>query len=348
MRVLHVTRDLPPRVNGGISVAVGAVVGAQLAAGLEVLVLSFDAWRPRGGPRAAPLPETAGVARARAPEDLPAALARARAFLPDVVHVHDAALAAMVCELTAPRVLTLHVDHEAQRRLRNADAPSRGELAQRAAMEAAAAVIVPSAATGRDGAHVVPFGVELPAERAHGDDLLYVGRFADVKGTAELFEAARRIDAPIVVAGGLPDSPRAERRWRARAPANVRFDGWLDRDALAARYRRAAVLIAPSWTETFGLAVAEAMSFGVPVVAAAAGALVERVEHERSGLLVSPRDPIALAAAVERLRADPALRAQLTRAARCRRQRWSWAAHEAATRAVYHAALARRAPRPPR
>lgn len=128
----------------------------------------------------------------------------------------------------------------------------------------------------------------------------------------------------IVLAGGLPDNARAERRWRRRAPGEIRFAGWLGRGALRERYRRAAVLLAPSWHETFGLAVAEAMSFGVPVIAADAGALPERVTHEESGLLVPPRDAAALADAMERLLDDAPLRARLATGARRAAEEWTW------------------------
>lgn len=334
MRVLHVTRDLAPRVNGGISRAVGGLVEAQRAAGLEVLVVSFDGWRPRGPSRAAPMPVAPGVARVRGPDELPDAQAAAEAFGPDVVHVHHAMLFDAL-SIPAPRVLTLHVDQHQQRILRALSEPTQSELRQRAALEQADAVIVPSRALARPGAEVIGFGVDRPAAIADGDELLFVGRLADVKGVGELFEAAARIDAPFVVAGGLPDNAKAERRWRARAPANVTFVGWLDADALARRYLRAGVLLAPSWHETFGLAVAEAMSFGVPVIASAAGALPERVIHEESGLLVPPRDVDALVRAIERVRHDEALRRRLAAGARRAAAAWTWSACEARTRAVY-------------
>ena len=62
--------------------------------------------------------------------------------------------------------------------------------------------------------------------------------------------------------------------------------------------------------------IREAMALGRPVVASAAGGNPELVEDGKSGLLVAPRDPAALAAAVERLLGDPALASRLGRAAR--------------------------------
>jgi len=65
--------------------------------------------------------------------------------------------------------------------------------------------------------------------------------------------------------------------------------------------------------EGFGLALAEAMACGTPVVAARSGALSEIVEDGKSGLLVPPRDAVALADAIEKLAKDENLRCQMAR-----------------------------------
>ncbi len=342
MKVLHVTRDFPPRVNGGISNAVGGIVRASRDAGVQVAVLSFDAWRPRARASAAPLDPAQDVFRLRGPADLDAAQRFAAAFSPDVVHRHSGLVADAV-EVDAPAVFSVHVAHGVQRRLRGLRAPNQSELAQRRAIERSAAVLVPSTSTENevrmDHPHIVlhsiPLGVDLPARRASGAELLYVGRLADMKGTEELFDAIGEIDAPLVVAGGLPDNARAERRWRERAPDNVVFTGWLDAQSLAARYARARMLIAPSWHETFGLAVAEAMSHGVPPIVSDAGALTERVEHEQSGLVVGARDPAALVVAIQRLRTDDDLHETLATGAREAARAWTWSACADALIEVY-------------
>lgn len=77
--------------------------------------------------------------------------------------------------------------------------------------------------------------------------------------------------------------------------------------ALADLYRAADVFVHAAAEETFGNVVAEAMACGAPVVTASLGGALELVEHERTGLVVPPRDPLGLADALCRLLANPQL-----------------------------------------
>ncbi|MEE8170939.1 MAG: glycosyltransferase family 4 protein [Phycisphaerae bacterium] len=70
----------------------------------------------------------------------------------------------------------------------------------------------------------------------------------------------------------------------------------------------------PDFGEGFGLVLAEAMSQGVPVIAADCGAAAELVDHDRTGLLVRPRSAAALAAGITRLAANSTLRRKLSEA----------------------------------
>jgi len=74
--------------------------------------------------------------------------------------------------------------------------------------------------------------------------------------------------------------------------------------------------VQPSQSESFGLAAAEAMASGVPVVASAVGGLTEIIEDGRSGLLVPAGDSRALARTIEYLATHPAVRLSLAAAAR--------------------------------
>jgi glycosyltransferase involved in cell wall biosynthesis len=165
------------------------------------------------------------------------------------------------------------------------------------------AIVVPSAFAARRLAalraplarppHVVapPIrGLAGSSSAGAGEHALIASRLAVEKGIDVALEACRRVRLPVVVAG---DGPLAQ-RLRAAHP-EARFVGRVDGAELASLRARAALALVPSRSaETFGLAAAEAMAAGVPVVASRIGALAELVEEDG---LVAPGDATALAAA---------------------------------------------------
>jgi glycosyltransferase involved in cell wall biosynthesis len=103
----------------------------------------------------------------------------------------------------------------------------------------------------------------------------------------------------------------------------------------------------PSSYEGFGMVLVEAMSQRLPVVATPVGAAATFVRDDDTGLLVPPRDSVALATALGRILDDPSLRARLAEAAFRRVRELTWTRTAAQTLAVYqhardarHAALA--------
>jgi len=99
---------------------------------------------------------------------------------------------------------------------------------------------------------------------------------------------------------------------KARPGAMVLFTGL--RDDVPAVTAALDVAVLPSYREAQGLALLEAMALRRPVVASRVGGVPEMIENERTGLLVPPRDPAALAAAIVRLLTDHPLADMLARA----------------------------------
>ena len=93
---------------------------------------------------------------------------------------------------------------------------------------------------------------------------------------------------------------------------------------LAALYRRAAVFTMPLHFEPFGIAYAEAMHFGLPCVGGAHNAIPEIVTHNVTGLLVEPGNATALAQALLRLLADPALAGRMGEEGRRKAEQFRW------------------------
>jgi len=113
-----------------------------------------------------------------------------------------------------------------------------------------------------------------------------------------------------------------ELRTRLRADGledRVRLAGEVDESTLAACYDGADAFVLPTFYEGYGMAVAEALAHGLPVVGSATGAIPELLA-QGAGLLVPPGDPEALAAALLQV-LDPAARAQLAEGARYARNR---------------------------
>lgn len=179
-----------------------------------------------------------------------------------------------------------------------------------------------------------PLGAE-GAEAGLGEGrppvILSVARQYRRKDTRSLLEAfarvaPRRPEARLRVVGGGPELPRLRARARELALGDrVAFLGEVpDEGAVRREYLGADVFCLPSLQEGFGIAYLEAMAAGLPVVAARAAAVPEVVPDGEAGILVPPRDPAALAAALERLLDDEALRRRLGEAGRRRVERYDW------------------------
>jgi len=112
-----------------------------------------------------------------------------------------------------------------------------------------------------------------------------------------------------------------------------------DRALVGELYRHALMLGFPSLTESFGIPVIEAMKFGCPVVASDIPVMPEIAGE--AALFVPPRDPEAIAAAMVRISADSALRADLISKGRARAKLFDWRTAAAATVDVYEKVLSK-------
>ncbi|NRF65371.1 glycosyltransferase family 4 protein [Aquincola sp. S2] len=252
--------------------------------------------------------------------------------LPALTEQHAARLR-WVALVHHPLALETGLDDAARRQLADSE---------RRALASARIVIVPSAATARA---LAPYGVPAaririvppgtaPASLATGSgagavaglNLLCVATLSARKGHALLIEAL----------AGL-----ADRAWtlhcigsttRDRATADslrglihahglahrVHLLGELPPADLQTHYSQADIAVLASYFEGYGMALAEALAHGLPVIATTAGAIPDTVPPA-AGMLVPPGDAAALRAALRRVFDEPALRAQLAAGARAAR-----------------------------
>jgi len=141
--------------------------------------------------------------------------------------------------------------------------------------------------------------------------VLYAGKLSLGKGFSVFVEAARALAARFpgvsfaAAGGGAPGDPES-----------VRLLGSLAHGEMRALYDLADVVVQPAvWPEPFSRVPLEAAAAGKPVVATRVGGMAEAVEDRRTGLLVEPSDPAALAQGIAELLADEPLRKKLGRQA---------------------------------
>jgi len=155
--------------------------------------------------------------------------------------------------------------------------------------------------------------------------VLYTGRIELNKGSIELLRSVHRVashcpEVEYIIAGARHnsiDDPTLDGALGSNGTRDrVRLLSHVPWQQLAEWYRRASVFVMPSYYETFGISVIEAMAFGLPVVATNVGGLPEVVQDGVTGILVPPKDPNALADVIVRLLRDPELRKRLGNAGR--------------------------------
>ncbi|MCC3275536.1 glycosyltransferase [Arthrobacter sp. zg-Y40] len=211
---------------------------------------------------------------------------------------------------------------------------------------------------------IAPCGVDLslfksrgPAEpRGRRHRIAAVGRLVPRKGVdlaiqaLGLLQEAGMADVELLIVGGSSDCAGLESDPEARrlmslarslgVADRVLLRGQVPREDMPAVLRSADAVVCAPWYEPFGIVPLEAMACAVPVVATAVGGLIDTVVHGKTGLLVPPRDPAALAAALGELLQNPGYARRLGTAGRQRASaRYSWDRVAQETEKAYQLAL---------
>ena len=147
--------------------------------------------------------------------------------------------------------------------------------------------------------------------------------------------AGRRPSVPPLVFAGRVETPVG----LDADPANVRFLGYVSEEERLRLFREASMLVIASWDEGFGMPALEAMTIGLPVIAANRGSLPEVLGA--AGILVDPDNPSEIADAMQRLLDDPVLRREQAAKGVARASDFSWDASAVRVVSAFQEALAR-------
>jgi len=381
MKALLVTREYPPHIYGGAGVVadqLSRALARRMAVEVRcfgpreprsdgIALRGYTPWERMGGkdgPRFVPALETLSIGLAMARDEVDA----------DVVHAHtwyaDMGALWISTLYRIPLVVTLH----SMEPLRpwKADQLGSGYLVsswiEKTAVESAHRVIAVSHKMREDileyfkadPARVVVIhnGIDPDQFRRTTDRdaldrlgvrapyVLFVGRITDQKGIFHLLEAARALPAgvQVVLCASAPDTPEIEERLR-RAVAGQPNVKWINEmvpvPVVTQLYSHAAVFCCPSVYEPFGLINLEAMACETPVVASGVGGILEVVEDGKTGLLVPPAQPAALAEALRRVLGNPDRARDMGKAGRRRvEEKFAWASVAERTEQVYADAIA--------
>jgi glycosyltransferase involved in cell wall biosynthesis len=229
-------------------------------------------------------------------------------------------------------------------------------------IRAADAVIAVSASTAADietltgrpasRVTVAPLGrPDWPRRLQEPEDgvLLFLGTLEPRKNIGGLLDAyalllARRnaagLPTPTLVLAGAPGAEADTLLLRARQGifhGKVEVTGYVDPDLRVQTYTRALAVVMPSHTEGFGLPALEAMTLGIPVIAADQGALPEVLGG--AGIVCDASNPSALSAALESVITDRSQRDRLREAGWRRSLDFSWAHTATRTREAWAGAI---------
>jgi len=137
--------------------------------------------------------------------------------------------------------------------------------------------------------------------------ILYVGYLIKRKGVAELIEAFKQLnrdDTVLIIAGAGREASHIKSL--AAGQENIYFPGYIEGTEKARYYAIADIFVLPSYVDSWGLVINEAMMFGLPVITTTKVGASELIKD--NGIIINPGDVVALKDAMKRMLDDDALR----------------------------------------
>ena len=233
----------------------------------------------------------------------------------DIVHAHVArdytVVAAATLGISTKVVFTRHLLYPVRpnplyRRVDGWIAPTSQMMETLSPLRPKRSAVIPNWVDLRKFVHA-PHVVHMPVS------LGLLGQIAPHKGHDDAIGALRQLGSGyrLIFAGNGEASFVAHLKELSRG-LNVEFAGFAE---IRAFFKSVDILLVPSWEEPFGIVLLESMATGVPVISTSAGGPLDIIRQGRDGILVRPRNPAELAAAVLSL-GDSTMRASVIANAR--------------------------------
>jgi rhamnosyl/mannosyltransferase len=346
VRVLHVYKTFFPDSVGGLEHAIAQMVESTQPLGIENRILSVSknpvpARDTRRGAEHFRYRETVSIASNSMSIGLMLAFGE-HAQWADVIHYHFpwpfADLLHLTWRVRKPCLVTYHSDIVRQRNLMVLYQPLRRAFLDRVDRIVATSPNYVKTSDVlqhyRDKIDVIPIGLNPggypPAlrevrdkwERRVGRDFfLFVGVIRYYKGLHILLDAVKGTSLPVVIVGAGPIERELRERAKVLGLHHVQFLGALPEEDKVALLELSASVVFPSHmrSEAFGVTLLEGAVFGKPLISSEIGTGTSYVNvDDETGIVIQPRDPVALRGAMLRLAADPVLRQRLGAGARRR------------------------------
>jgi glycosyltransferase involved in cell wall biosynthesis len=190
----------------------------------------------------------------------------------------------------------------------------------------------------RDKVRVIPFGIVEGSYSKEADEavfdrigmdrsepyFLFIGVLRYYKGLHTLVQAARHVDAKIVIAGSGPEDMNLKALVSQLGANNIAFAGQISDEEKVALLKSCRALVLPSHlrSEAFGMVLVEAAMFGKPQISCEIGTGTSFVNaHEETGIVVPPEAPESLVQAMNQMLREPSTAASMGLAARARYER---------------------------
>jgi rhamnosyl/mannosyltransferase len=269
-------------------------------------------------------------------------LYREHAQWADVIHIHYpwpfADLVHLLSGVCKPVVVTYHSDIIRQRTLERFYSPLRTRFFKRVSATVAtspnymqSSLFLNTLPGKKD---IIPLGLDpqsyaaadtetlADVERQFGHDyFLFIGVLRYYKGLHTLLEAAGRNGLKVVIAGSGPEEASLKAQALEMELSNVHFTGFVTDDVKAALLANCRAVVFPSCvrSEAFGVTLLEGQLYSKPLITCEIGTGTSFVNlADKTGLVVPPEDPMALALAMRRLDLDTSFAQELGNAGRQR------------------------------